>query len=1407
MVTGDEEIKYGYLLDPCFQMVNTAGKPLTSGWIEVYIAGTRNKYYCSSDFAGTLHPFKIPLDSLGSNIILADVEKSYDVYVYNKFGNLAMSRYNITPGKGGAGGSISGSGIAEHWIGKNGQNTSVPAGSDTALKLPTSYEYEGSFIDRINENRTAFYLKEGLYLVQAVVNFKQSDQSLTNEISQVDVFTRSDDAPEDMSFNRDMAGPDSSDDSHCLKVSFIRCVKEDDEVSQIVLFKVNTPNAWSECYLQNVQIARLSSGGAGAGGQTYYAGDYISIDEETNTISVTGIDPENYATHDELQSATSAFITSADLPDLSEYATEQWVLDKHYITSADIPDIPDDLVTSAELAQTSGLIEQDIADLTSAISEALSDKMDKSSSADFYPRYDNPEGYLTSVPSEYVTESEMSGYVQDHTSGFITSADLPDVSDMATKTWVTDQHYITSADVPPQIEYSAGDNIDITNHVVSVTDTSQLIPGENVSITPSGTDYIISAQVPATSGYVTEQEMNDAIQSATSAFITSADIPPIPEDVVTSGELATVSGEIVNQIPSLQGYATEEYVTEHTSAFVDSDYVTEYVTSQTSGKQDTLTFEYNSDSAISAINGSAIADTSNVTTEEGQFTVHPNLEGADVTVIYPTDVAPVSGFYDLNDNYDDETSNRTGPYSFYYVFKSPGYDNNTWSANDGDVIQIKVNEAIQGLGSIYGFYSSNNSPAGSNCPTINYPASTALVIGTGASYTLEPGVYTVALGSNPAGSGYGKYICLAVNKAGSGTYVDDILNKIEFTFGRPNSALGATVNLNRYYLGNTVNSYTLNSELACQLNVDSTTKQQKVYLPGSIPNSWTSRIAQYIEYGSNYLRAGGYNTSQQYIAYKQSSNPTRYQYAICTDNDWTNKKMTFLSYNESGQAIEKWTVDYSNYSTNVWTTTSLNGASEQYVQDAIASGTSAFITSADLPDVSDMATQTWVGEQGYLTSVPSEYVTETELESAISGKADTSAIPDVSNFVTQEDVDASVSGKMDATESSAFYPMATNPSGYLTSADVDMSAYIPYSAAGVTLENSNFKIDTNGQAYKGAGITSVDYPVVHDSSSQVSVNDTITLTQYDKIWLYNFQPNTYQNSTFYLTFYEMIGSIETRYDREISVSSNAYDVTIGYNAADPQHSIPTGTFYKITVEQYPATFNFTNIIFNRYRNAPAVKYATVNDLSAAIASGTSGKQDTLTFGYDASDKINAINGSAIAGGGGGGGSYTAGEFIDITNDVISVNSGDVSNLIPGSGILITQSSAGTTVSIDPEELPNSTPYETVLWEGENGELMSADNYSVNLSDDPLNYTRIGVYGRPNENAGCQNYVEFDPSYSAVCKTVTQYMNSSTPVWSINTYTFSGNNMTLVSQTHVAGSSSYAGGLWIYKVVGINKKES
>ena len=42
-----------------------------------------------------------------------------------------------------------------------------------------------------------------------------------------------------------------------------------------------------------------------------------------------------------------------------------------------------------------------------------------------------------------------------------------------------------------------------------------------------------------------------------------------------------------------------------------------------------------------------------------------------------------------------------------------------------------------------------------------------------------------------------------------------------------------------------------------------------------------------------------------------------------------------------------------------------------------------------IPDVSDMATKTWVGEQGYLTEVPSEYATDTEVSQAIASSIPT----------------------------------------------------------------------------------------------------------------------------------------------------------------------------------------------------------------------------------------------------------------------------------------------------------------------------------------------------------------------------------------------------------------------------------
>lgn len=48
----------------------------------------------------------------------------------------------------------------------------------------------------------------------------------------------------------------------------------------------------------------------------------------------------------------------------------------------------------------------------------------------------------------------------------------------------------------------------------------------------------------------------------------------------------------------------------------------------------------------------------------------------------------------------------------------------------------------------------------------------------------------------------------------------------------------------------------------------------------------------------------------------------------------------------------------------------------------------------------------FTNDAGYLTSVPGEYITETEMNAAISGKADSSDIPDVSGLETKDDANS-----------------------------------------------------------------------------------------------------------------------------------------------------------------------------------------------------------------------------------------------------------------------------------------------------------------------------------------------------------------------------------------------------------------
>ena len=479
MVNELQSQNWDYLLDPAFQLVNSKGSPLTGGHLEVFYNGTRTPYYCASDFNGTLHPFKIPLDSLGSNVVLADPKFSYDVYVYNRFGVLQMSRYNVHPGSGSGSGTSSESGDAAHWIGKSGATVSVPKNIATTLPLPESPDYEGDFATILNNT---LVLAPGLYMVDCLVDFRESSSDLTNRMGSIKFYTSdSSDPIEGQIFERNETGPDASGDSHQVQVSFVRHVADVDD-DDALRFEIGSSNDLTYAKIDRLSIVKLEQGG---GGMTYAPGYGIQIDGQV--ISTSGMMPESsaanfvnvetyntdiqniyetiaetsamipsgVATEQYVQDYTSAFITSADLPDMSDYATQQWV-----------------------------------------------------------------EDYVASATTDFITSEDLDGY--------------------ATQDWVVEQGYITSADLPQSVP---------------------LVAGEGISIVDTSASTIISIDSAYSPG-VSEEWVEEYVSDYTSAFITSADIPDIPQDVVTSAELATVSGEIVNQIPDVSDMATQTWVNE-----------------------------------------------------------------------------------------------------------------------------------------------------------------------------------------------------------------------------------------------------------------------------------------------------------------------------------------------------------------------------------------------------------------------------------------------------------------------------------------------------------------------------------------------------------------------------------------------------------------------------------------------------------------------------------------------------------------------------------------------------------------------------------------------------------------------------------------------------------------------------
>ena len=194
-----------------------------------------------------------------------------------------------------------------------------------------------------------------------------------------------------------------------------------------------------------------------------------------------------------------------------------------------------------------------------------------------------------------------------------------------------------------QIEYSAGQYINIAGLVINVT-----------GLQPSG-DYI---------------DRNEFESGMSGKLDASAYTAPVQSDWNQSDD--TQLDYIKNKptIPSLSGYATEEYVDEQTSGKLDSSAYHEYSAGlhlslqdyvfNVTGLQEQIDFDYNDLGKISAINGSAIAGGGEQIEYSAGEHISINDDTISVTGLENLSAGPNVSIYEVNGHFEISAAGTGG---------------------------------------------------------------------------------------------------------------------------------------------------------------------------------------------------------------------------------------------------------------------------------------------------------------------------------------------------------------------------------------------------------------------------------------------------------------------------------------------------------------------------------------------------------------------------------------------------------------------------------------------------------------------------------------------------------------------------------------------------------------------------
>lgn len=697
-------MKLTALWSPEQQFQHKNGAILTNGKIYIYLAGRTELAQIYVDDDG-IHQSQNPviLDDNGRAVVFADEAYSYTAVVCDWYGKELFSFEPI--GLGGPGSEapkqidIQSNSLnvdksynertntetftlevknsdCKSWIGRDGQSSVIPADTEVEpLGLPSTNEYEGDFIDRI-ENDNTIFLKEGLYHVDCVIEFTQAAESEENKFGQIEVFTGFGNGDESTNLEINETGPLCDDEvRHSIKQTFIRKVKAgSDLASSELYFRPFSPVPLSSCKIKSLSIVELSITG-NTEGNNYYPGEHVQI-TESNIINVTGLQPSGkYADADivaqqinslsgaiddvsgsipsieglasetyvdeHIEEAVSGKADRSEIPSLEGYATESWVQNQHYLTS-----VPDQYATDAEVqAAVSGKADKsEIPSLQGYATEtyvqgAVSGKQDE---LEF--TYDS-ENKITSIDGHGIAGTGGGG---GGGSSYIPGQYIKIQNDVISVTGLQ-----PSGDYQPAGEYLTPDDLNgyateqyVQSEISGKADKSEIPSVAGLASETYVDEHIQSAtsgkadksEIPSLAGYATQEWVNqqgfvddDSLEEATSGKMdASAYTAPVNADWSATSGLAQILNKpetedlTPGQYISIQGGVLSvtglQVAGNYAEANALSAYATQnYVQSQVSGKQDELQFTYTEDDKISAINGSALAGGGGSTYEAGQY--------------------------------------------------------------------------------------------------------------------------------------------------------------------------------------------------------------------------------------------------------------------------------------------------------------------------------------------------------------------------------------------------------------------------------------------------------------------------------------------------------------------------------------------------------------------------------------------------------------------------------------------------------------------------------------------------------------------------------------------------------------------------------------------------------------------